>query len=210
LVKQLVQISEHESYKGIWPFLHVHGYVYTGPMYASELRNAIAALSRLSSPGAQQPIESGEGPGPSTLAVDETSSPFESRRGGPVAPSPSKGEGDLKTVLAQLATARERVDYYAHLMPASVAQSLRDALASPGAQERAGEDVWRHKKRGSTYKVVGEAQVQAETPLTDYECVTVYRCLQSGELWVRRNSEFHDGRFELVTAADPAAPGAEE
>ena len=83
-------------------------------------------------------------------------------------------------------------------------------LSSPGAQQRAGEDVWRHKKRGSTYKIVGEAQVQAETPLTDYECVTVYRCLQSGELWVRRNSEFHDGRFELVTAADPAAPGAEE
>ncbi len=52
LVKQLVEISEHESYKGIWPFLHVHGYVYTGPLYASELRNAMAALSRLSASNA--------------------------------------------------------------------------------------------------------------------------------------------------------------
>lgn len=59
---------------------------------------------------------------------------------------------------------------------------------------------WRHKKRGTTYVVVGQAQVQCpdDAPLTDYECVTVYRCEQTGDLWVRRNSEFRDGRFERL------------
>lgn len=57
---------------------------------------------------------------------------------------------------------------------------------------------WRHKKRGTTYIVVGQAQVQADEPLTDYEIVTVYRCEQTGDLWVRRISEFMDGRFELL------------
>lgn len=57
--------------------------------------------------------------------------------------------------------------------------------------------VYRHKKRGHLYQVVGRAQVQAEAPLTDYEVVVVYRG-PDGQLWVRRNSEFHDGRFEPV------------
>jgi hypothetical protein len=57
---------------------------------------------------------------------------------------------------------------------------------------------WRHKKRGSTYELVGEAQVQApdSAPLTDYELVAVYRG-DDGKLWVRRVSEFHD-RFEPI------------
>jgi len=60
-------------------------------------------------------------------------------------------------------------------------------------------DVWRHKKRGSTYTVVGLAEVQADEPLTDYEVVTVYRCRETGRLWVRRKSEFEDGRFEPLS-----------
>lgn len=57
---------------------------------------------------------------------------------------------------------------------------------------------WRHKKRGTTYTAVGTAEVQADEPLTDYEVVIVYRSTTDGRLWVRRQSEFHDGRFELV------------
>jgi hypothetical protein len=57
---------------------------------------------------------------------------------------------------------------------------------------------WRHKKRGTTYTVVGECQVQAEEPLTDYEIAVVYRSEADGSLWVRRRSEFHDGRFETL------------
>jgi hypothetical protein len=58
---------------------------------------------------------------------------------------------------------------------------------------------WRHKKRGSCYTLVGKAQVQApeDGPLTDYEIVQVY-VGDDGEMWVRRLSEFFDGRFEPI------------
>lgn len=59
------------------------------------------------------------------------------------------------------------------------------------------ERRWRHKKRGTSYTEVGLAQIQAEEPLTDYEVVVVYRG-DDGQLWVRRKSEFHDGRFEPI------------
>lgn len=59
---------------------------------------------------------------------------------------------------------------------------------------------WRHKKRGTTYTVVGNCEVQAEDPLMDHEVAVVYCCEQDGTLWVRRHSEFHDGRFEALPA----------
>jgi len=66
-------------------------------------------------------------------------------------------------------------------------------------------NVWRHKKRGSTYDVIGEAKIQADEPLTDYEVAVVYRCRETGDLWIRRKSEFYDGRFEPA----PPAQGRE-
>jgi hypothetical protein len=58
---------------------------------------------------------------------------------------------------------------------------------------------YRHKKRGTSYTIVGTAQVQApdDAPLTDFEVVVVYRG-DDGNLWVRRRSEFFDGRFEQL------------
>ena len=63
---------------------------------------------------------------------------------------------------------------------------------------------YRHKKRGTTYEVLGKAEVQApeDAPLIEGEIVVVYRCGQTGELWVRRPSEFHDGRFEQIINAE--------
>jgi hypothetical protein len=61
--------------------------------------------------------------------------------------------------------------------------------------------LWRHKKRGSVYRVIdGSAQVQApeDSGLTDYEVVVVYQS-KAGETWVRRHSEFLDGRFEKLS-----------
>lgn len=57
---------------------------------------------------------------------------------------------------------------------------------------------WRHKARGTRYKIIGEAQVQTshDNPLTDYEVVVVYQG-DDGELWVRRHSEFME-RFEPI------------
>lgn len=72
------------------------------------------------------------------------------------------------------------------------------ALLQSAPQDARHGERWRHKKRGTTYTIVGNAQVQAEEPLTDYEVVKVYRCEQTGELWVRRLAEFNDGRFERV------------
>jgi len=62
---------------------------------------------------------------------------------------------------------------------------------------------FRHIKRGGVYSIIGNAQVQApdDAPLTDYELVVVYRD-HEGELWVRRKSEFYDGRFERIAATD--------
>lgn len=52
----------------------------------------------------------------------------------------------------------------------------------------------RHVKRGSAYIVLGEAQIQTDTPLKDYDSVVVYQSYD-GKLWVRPVSEFTDGRF---------------
>lgn len=57
----------------------------------------------------------------------------------------------------------------------------------------------RHKKRGTEYDVLGEADLQTEKPLRDYAVVMVYRDPTSGRLWVRPVDEFNDGRFEVVT-----------
>jgi len=56
----------------------------------------------------------------------------------------------------------------------------------------------RHKKRGTEYEVLGEADLQTETPLRDYAVVVVYRDPTNGRLWVRPVGEFNDGRFEEV------------
>lgn len=87
---------------------------------------------------------------------------------------------------------------------------LRMAAARP-AQSPAGAVLWKHKKRGTTYVLIGDAEVQAEESLTEAEIVVVYKAQKDGRLWVRRKSEFYDGRFEALTAAlgasEPAVTG---
>jgi len=55
---------------------------------------------------------------------------------------------------------------------------------------------YRHKKRGTTYQIIGTALVQATTPIPEGTVVTIYQCEQTGAIWVRPTSEFIDGRFE--------------
>ena len=65
---------------------------------------------------------------------------------------------------------------------------------------------YRHKKRGSTYTLVGRAKIQApkDAPLTDYEVVQIYQSEATNEMYVRRVSEFNDGRFELIEPSPKA------
>lgn len=80
---------------------------------------------------------------------------------------------------------------------------IQDLAALPargvGAQERV-----QHKKRGSTYRIVGRGKVQTDTPLTDYAEVVVYQCEDDGTVWVRPVSEFEDGRFAALAPTDAA------
>jgi hypothetical protein len=69
-------------------------------------------------------------------------------------------------------------------------------------------DVWRHRKRGTTYEVLTEgaslqcsAAPEFESAFED-DCWTVYRSLQTGTYYVRPTAEFQDGRFELLPDAD--------
>lgn len=79
------------------------------------------------------------------------------------------------------------------------AQKLLEALSTkPGAAE-GWQPTHRHKKRGSTYRVIAEGRLQVDADL-DNEKVVVYRG-EDGQVWVRPTYEFNDGRFETLPAA---------
>ncbi len=61
-------------------------------------------------------------------------------------------------------------------------------------------NLWRHKKRGTTYRILGIGRIQCPPgePLEDDEMPLVYQDIESGALGIRRSPEFHDGRFERM------------
>lgn len=72
-----------------------------------------------------------------------------------------------------------------------------------------GEARFQHRKRQSTYRAIGEAQVQTDTPLVDYDKVVVYRSELDGTIWVQPKSEFTLERFEPLLDSPPAEAGAD-
>lgn len=68
---------------------------------------------------------------------------------------------------------------------------------------------YRHKKRGTTYEVVGVAELQVALPPdpTEGAKLVVYRCEADGRLWARRQTEFLDGRFERLPPVVTAPEG---
>ena len=58
---------------------------------------------------------------------------------------------------------------------------------------------WRHKKRRTIYEEIGRAKLQASDVggFSDHQLMVVYRG-EDGQLWVRPEDEFEDGRFERL------------
>lgn len=68
----------------------------------------------------------------------------------------------------------------------------------PSQQVEAGQ-CWQHVKRGTTYEVIGTAELQMSNDLlVDGSEMVVYRG-DDGKLWAREEGEFTDGRFVLAT-----------
>jgi hypothetical protein len=85
---------------------------------------------------------------------------------------------------------------------------LSEADAILAALDKAGKVVvpqepttmWRHIKRGSVYREICRAEVQAATgPICEGDMVVIYGDAL-GHVWARKVSEFEDGRFERVAA----------
>lgn len=73
--------------------------------------------------------------------------------------------------------------------------------------------IFEHVKTKGRYAYIGAAVIQTAKPLTDDSTVIVYRSVADGSLWVRSDTEFFDGRFEVrdrfsapdITTATPLA-----
>ena len=58
-------------------------------------------------------------------------------------------------------------------------------------------NFWKHKTRGSIYREIGIASLQAGFPVGEGQALMIYRGAD-GKLWARPEGEFRDGRFEEV------------
>lgn len=97
-----------------------------------------------------------------------------------------------------------------------MAQELRALSHTPqtaGVPEGHVERV-RHVKRGTEYEVIGEAEAQMSKKFGKWrglykgDRITVYRCVETGELYCRFTDEFRDGRFVSLDRA--TIPQSEE
>ncbi|MEG3086201.1 hypothetical protein [Sphingomonas sp. PB4P5] len=72
--------------------------------------------------------------------------------------------------------------------------------ATPASVTPDAGETYRHKKRGTLYEMIGTAELQASQPRCEHAELAIYRG-EDGKLWARNTGEFHDGRFERLTAA---------
>lgn len=64
--------------------------------------------------------------------------------------------------------------------------------------------IVKHVKRGTVYRIIGEAGVQTSRPIVEGDRVVVYRSNEPGaEITIRLVEEFEDGRFEAHGTKGP-------
>lgn len=93
----------------------------------------------------------------------------------------------------------------------AISEPLGVIVASPPVSDASREALarWKHKKRGTTYNEIGRGRLQSNDPggLTDLEVMVIYQG-EDGNLWVRDQTEFEDGRFERLSPSfDNAGDG---
>ncbi|AQT06467.1 hypothetical protein [Acetobacter persici] len=66
--------------------------------------------------------------------------------------------------------------------------------------------LYRHKKRGTLYRIITIGRLQIAGDCDMSECVT-YEDVHDGSVWTRLKSEFFDGRFEEVPECDAEVVG---
>jgi len=87
-----------------------------------------------------------------------------------------------------------------------MAEMARAVLSASQPAPSPWRPTHRHVKRGSTYQVIGEAELQATDPVCEGTVLTVYKA-EDGKLWVRPTYEFKDGRFETLPPAPSPRDG---
>jgi chromosome segregation ATPase len=64
------------------------------------------------------------------------------------------------------------------------------------------QQLVRHKKRGSTYHVIGRGELQSVFPIEQGTPLVAYQGEADGRVWIRPAVEFDDGRFEKIEVRD--------
>jgi len=62
---------------------------------------------------------------------------------------------------------------------------------------------YRHKKRGTTYEMIGTDSLQANADISEGCNLCIYRDEVDGKLWARPVGEFLDGRFSPLAVEEP-------
>lgn len=84
----------------------------------------------------------------------------------------------------------------------AVVSAKRAILPTAPVNDGEWRPTHRHNKRGSTYRVVGTASLQAGAPVEEPTELVIYQG-EDGRLWARPEDEFNDGRFTALSAAPP-------